>query len=823
MQRYMEHSIPISLIAKWGVFLLCLFVSAYARAQENLHPILRNDTVVFTGIVKSKKDQQPLIGANIKIKGNPNGAVTDVDGAFRIRLTVGKHQIEISYLGYETQRFNIEIFNTSSYTFFLEESVNLLETVEVSDQGVDRNVRSTDISVSRLSVQSIKALPSLLGEADVIRGLQTLPGVTTVGEGATGFNVRGGSIDQNWVLLDDIPLFNTSHLLGLFSVFNPDVVRDVIFYRGGIPATYGGRSSSVLDVRLRDPARDAWKIRGGVGLVSQRLTAEGPIAGKSLTMSIAGRAAFPQYLFSLLADDRLRSTQAGYYDVTGKIKWQPTEHDQLALTAYVSGDLFKMAGDSLTGLEVNASSTQFRWYSEGAGLRWSHFFSPRWSAAVVGAISNYRPKFSIPDDAYAATYRSGIYYQNGKLEVNHYGDNHEVAAGFSLSNYRIQPGDLQPDNALSAINPVTLQEEQALEAAAYINDQWNISERLSLMLGLRYVQFVNRGSGQVYTYAPGEPRDVLTRVDTIFYGKGETIAQYGGFEPRLALRWSLSGQSAIKIGLNRMAQYVTLISNTTAALPTDRWKLSDQYVKPQVSDQAAIGYFYNSKDNAIETSVEFFYKKQKNAPDFRSGTSLLLLETPETAILQGDGRAYGVELMIRKAKGRLNGWVSYTYSQAELLINSPYPEDEAFSGDYYPANFNRPHMLNIAANYRHSAKVSYAANFVFTSGRPATFPVDKYYVGGVYVPNYVSRNLDLIPAYHRLDLSMTIEPPRKEGRKGQGRWQISLYNVYARKNAFSIFFKTRNSSPIRANNSVEAYRLSVLGTIIPAISYEFQF
>lgn len=820
-QRYMNTP-PALFFSRIYLLLFCLTGLLSARAQETLHPMLRGDTVVFTGIVKSK-DQQPLIGANIKVKGLTTGAVTDTDGAFRLPLKVGKHQIEISYLGYETARFIIEIFNTSSHIFFLEESVNLLETIEVSDQGVDRNVRSTDISVSRLSVQSIKSLPSLLGEADVIRGLQTLPGVTTVGEGATGFNVRGGSIDQNWVLLDDIPLFNTSHLLGLFSVFNPDVVRDVIFYRGGIPATYGGRSSSVLDVRLRDPARDGWKFRGGVGLVSQRLTAEGPIAGKSLTMSIAGRAAFPQYLFSLLADDRLRSTQAGYYDLTGKVKWQPSDRDQIALTAYFSGDLFKMAGDSLTGLEVNASSTRFRWYSEGASLRWSHFFTTQWSTSLVTAVSNYRPNFSIPDDAYAATYRSGLYYKNGKLEVNHYGDNHEGAAGASLSTYRIQPGDLQPDNDLSAINPVTLQEEQALEAAAYINDQWNISERLSLMLGLRYVWFVNRGPGHVLRYEPDEPRDALTLTDTAFYGKGEALARYGGFEPRLALRWSLGAQSAIKLGVNRMAQYVVLISNTTAALPTDRWKISDPYVKPLTSDQAAIGYFYNAKDHTIETSIEFFYKKQKNAPDFRSGTSLLLLDAPETAILQGDGRAYGMELMIRKLKGRLNGWLSYTYSQSELLINSPYPEDEAFSGAYYPANFNRPHMLNIAANYRHSAKVSYAANFVFSSGRPATFPVDKYYVGGVYVPNYVSRNLDVIPAYHRLDLSMTIEPPRKEGRKGQARWQISLYNVYARKNAFSIFFKTRNSSPIRANNRVEAYRLSVLGTIIPAISYEFQF
>lgn len=814
----------IHLYCKTLVFaVVTLFCVQQAAWSQSNHPLLQPDTVRFNGVVKAEGAEEPLIGATILVKGSDLGAVTDVNGFFQLAIPAGKYHIEISYVGFITANYEVEIYSDAGHVFHLEQKSNLLQTIEVSDQGPDHNVTSTDISVSKLSIQSIKALPSLLGEADVVRGLQTLPGVTTVGEGASGFNVRGGSIDQNWVLMEDIPIFNTSHLLGLFSVFHPDAVKDLIFYRGGIPANYGGRGSSVLDVRLKDPERGAWKYKGGIGLVSNRFTAEGPIAGDKLTFLAAGRASFPDYLFKVLSEPRLRSTNANYYDLTTRLKWQISEHDQVALTAYFSQDAFKMAGDSLTGLEVNASSTLFQWFSEGASLRWNHFFSPKFSSSLTGVASRYRPTFSIPDDAYAATFRSGIFYKNIKAETNYYGQRHERTIGLSLTTYDIKPGSLQPDSELSSVNPVQLAEERSLEAAIYANDQWNISDKLSLMLGLRYVRFANLGPGQVYGYEEGAPRDELTRNDTTQYANGDVIADFGGLEPRLALRFSINDKNSIKMGAQRMRQYVQLVSNTTAALPTDRWKLSDDYLLPQTTDQISLGYFTNLKNNTIEASLELFYKRQENLPDYRSGANLLLLEAPETAILQGEGRAYGAELQLRKMQGRLIGWISYTFSNSEVLINSPYPEDEAFSGAYYPTNYNRPHVLNIAATYVQSEKITYSANFTYSSGRPATYPTDKYYIGGVYVPNFVDRNRNLIPDYHRLDLSMTVVPNPDSTKRWKGRWQFSLYNVYARKNPFSIFFKTRNTSPIRANNRVEAYRLSVLGTIIPSISYEFTF
>lgn len=812
--KKLYHLVMICLL--WGVS-----ISLFAQNPTE-HPIFRGDTLTFNGVVKAKANDAILIGANILVRGLGIGVAADANGFFSLRLPPGEYTLEISYIGYETKRYVLSLFRSAAHTFYLEEQINYLEEIEVSDQNRDQNVSSTSIGVTRLGIKSIRELPTLMGEADIVRGIQTLPGVTTVGEGATGFNVRGGNIDQNLLLMDDIPIFNTSHLMGFISVFNPDAVRNVDFYRGGIPATYSGRTASVLDISLREPSGERISYQGGIGLIANRLTIEGPLIKNKLNFLIAGRGAWADYLFPLLPEEGIKDTRANYYDLTAKLNYKLGEQSQLFLTGYLSKDAFKISGDSLTSLEVNASSTLFKWKTAGANLRWNYFFNNQFSFNASFTVSDYQPQFSIPDEAYAAKFTSGILYQNAKAEANYFSEQHEVRTGVSATTYRIRPGSLLPDSPLSAINRVELPEEKGLELGIYINDTWQIGKRLSLMLGLRYSWFGLRGPGRVYQYESDKPIDIATLTDTTFFNSG-IIEQYSGLEPRAALRLALNDQVSVKLGYNRMIQYVQLVTNTTSALPTARWKLSDPYIQPQIADQLSIGYFHNFANDNIEASVELYYKTLENMPDYRSGANLLLLDATETVILQGEGRSYGVEFLLRKNRGRLNGWLSYTFSQSDILVNSPYPEDALFSGAYYPTNFNRPHSLSIIANYRQSRRVTLSANFTYITGRPATFPADKYFVGGVFLPNFSDRNQDKIPDYHRLDIGLTLEPNPYNKKRWQGRWTFSLYNFYARNNAFSIFFKTKNPGTTNSNGRLGSYRLSVIGSVVPSITYDFKF
>lgn len=806
-----------------GLFFLLLWMGPLLLRAQETPAILKNREVNFRGVVKSKEPNQPLVGANVLVRETKEGAYTDINGFFSFRLPQGDYTFIVSYIGYESTKVQVKLLKDTVQLLYLDPLTNFLEEIEISGELQDRNIATPNLGAARLSSTTIKALPSLLGEADVLKGLQLLPGVTSVGEGATGLNVRGGNIDQNLILMDDIPVFYSSHLLGFFSVFNPDVMRDVTFYRGGIPAGYGGRTASVLDIRLKDPAMDKWLYQGGVGLISSRFMAEGPVVPGKLSVLVAARASAPNYIFKVLPDPSLREIDANFYEFTAKIRYRFSDYDQLAFTGFFSEDAFRMPGDSLTALEVNATSTLFKWRNLGASGRWNHFFNDELSFQLAGAVGAYQPGFSIPDEAYAAEFTSAVEQRYVKASLKQFNAKHNAELGVMLAGYRIQPGDLQPASDLSAINAMTLPEERSTEAAAFVNDEWTISDNISVMAGLRYSWYSYNGPGRVFQYEPGEPRELSGITDTFFYNKGDRISTYSGFEPRLALKISTGPSGSVKFGYNRVIQYLQLVSNTTSALPTDRWKSSDPYTKPQIADQVSAGIFRNFKNNEYEAGLEGYFKWVENMPDYRSGVSLLLLEATETAVLQGKGRAYGIEVLLRKTKGRLTGWLSYTWSSTQLLIESPYEEDRTFSGKYYPANFDRPHVGNFSATYRQNRRISFSANFTFSAGRPVTFPESKYTVDGVFIPNYINRNEDRTPSYHRLDLGMKIDPDPRNTKRWKSYWSFSLYNVYARRNPYSLFFRTKNNTAYRALNKVEAYRLATIGTIVPAITYEFKF
>jgi ferric enterobactin receptor len=800
---------------------LCLFVLSALSAQQS--PAKKKKTFILNGEVKDEAGQF-VEGATVVIESIKKTTTTNKNGYFLFELPEGVYTVKVTFVGCYPLSQKVELYSNQLLRLDIVKSINELQEVEVVDQSKDKNVNSTQTGTSRMTINAIKKLPTLLGEVDVIRSLQTLPGVTTVGEGASGFNVRGGNIDQNLVLMDDIPIFNTSHLLGFYSVFNPEAVRDMTLYRGGTPAQFGGRTSAVLDIKLKEPDLDTFRASGGIGILASRLLLETPIIKEKMSFFVAGRGSYTDVLFPLINNSSINKTKASYYDITSKLRWKLNDKNAVFFTGYFSNDVFKITGDSLSGLEVNATSTRFKWQTQALALRWNHIFSDKMSVNTSLINSQYKPIIEIPDVDFASKLEAGLNHNQLKSDIVYYANaKHKIELGASGILTKINPGSLLPTSAISIINPVILPQEKSVEAGIYLNDEWQMNKTVTLSYGLRYAVYGLLGEGRVFQYEDNLLKDTAKIKGVTTYKSNEVIKLYHGPEPRLSLKIQTGDNSSIKLGYQRMQQFTQLISNTTSALPTARWKMSDTYIKPQIADQVSVGFFKNLKDNAIETSVEVYYKNSANFPDYRSGSNLLLLDAVETVLNQGKSRSYGLEFYLRKKKGRTTGWLTYTYSRSEVLINSPYPEDKPVSGAYYPTNFDKPHVLNIITNYYYNNRINFSANFTYSTGRPITLAQDKYYIDNIYVPNFVNRNRDRIPDYHRLDLSMNIEPNPNKAKRFKSSWNISIYNAYGRRNAYSLFSKTKNNRIYQVLNRAETYRLAIIGAVIPSITYNFKF
>jgi ferric enterobactin receptor len=779
--------------------------------------------VIVKGSVVNKSTREPLRGANILIEENGRGTSTDSSGFFTLSTPKGSVTLAISYLGYKTKRSRVIANSAVAITVELDEEYKELEEVAIT-ANADRNVADPTMGVTKLKMKAIEKMPAFMGEVDILKSVQLLPGVTSVGEGTTGLNVRGGNADQNLLIIDDAPVFNSAHLMGFISIFNPDVIDNLQFYRGGIPAQYGGRIASILETKIKTPSKDKTIVTGGIGMVTSRLQIETPIIKDKLSFLAAGRMAYPNYLFGLATDESVKRTRAGFYDLTSKIDYKINDKRKLYATLYHSSDDFKLSGDSLSTLEVNASSSLFNWATTNVTVGWEKNFSERFYAKLLYVKSKYKSIMSNADSLTAFTLTSQINYDQVRAEFNFTpNEKHNVFFGASAILYGLQPGELLPNSSASTINQVLIPEERAVESALYLSDEWRPSDKISITYGVRYSQFYSLGARNIYTYEANQPKNELNIIDTIRFANNEIINSYAGFEPRLGIKYALSESASIKMGYQRMYQYIQQISNTTAALPTDRWQLSTQFIKPQIADQYSIGFFKNFVGNKFETSIEAYYKNTQNATDYKDGVNLLLTPIPETAILQGEGRAYGLELMVKKNVGRFTGWTSYTYSQTLLRIDGDFPEEIVNKGQWYEANYNKPHNLNITTSYKSSHRTTLSTNFTFSTGRPVTYPDDKYLVGGIYIPNYTGRNQNQIPSYHRLDFSVTVEDDPKKVKKWKGSWVFSVYNVYARKNAFSVFFKSKNDNNALYLKKANAYKLSIFGTVFPSLTYNFKF
>lgn len=761
---------------------------------------------LLSGTVSSEKDDEYLIGATIYIEELDTGTITNLNGEFSILLPSGKYHIQINSVGQIQELEEVEMVQDSHIEVAMTNRVIELQEVVVREESVDVNVSSVYSGINKLNIQTIKFIPAFMGESDVLRSLLMMPGVSSVGEASTGFNVRGGGSDQNLILLDETPIFNSSHLFGLFSAFNQDAVDNVTLLKGGIPAKYGGRLSSVLEVNTTESVLDKFSMKGGIGIVTSRLTLDVPIIKEKMSVLLAGRSSYSDFALGFFPNESIQESSAFFYDANLKFNYRINEKNNLQFSYYSSYDKFKFPTD-----------TTYEWGTYNASLRWNHLFNEKLVGNFILAYTNFDYGLSDPTGVYNFNWDAGIDYLNGQANFTFFGgDKHRIDFGGSIIKYTFYPGSLLATPE-SSINEDRLEPEYARESAVYAGDEFTLSKRIGLMYGLRFSYFENIGPATVYQYMENIPKDETTVIDSTLYGKGNKVIDYYGIEPRLALKLNLNPTSSIKLSYNRMYQYLHLVSNTTSITPIDIWKPSGTHVRPQWVNQYSIGYFRNFLNNTIETSVELYYKSMYDIVDYKDGAKLFLNKTLEADLLQGEGRAYGVEVYARKNLGKLTGWISYTYARSERKIDGPSDEEKINGGNYYPSNYDKPHDLKLTTIYKFTRRWSFSANFIYSTGRPTTYPEGKYSVDGYTIADYGYRNLERIPDYHRLDISFTLLGNHKIKQRWKGSWTFSVYNVYGRQNAYSVYFKSLKG------NSPKAYQLSILGSAFPAITYNFKF
>jgi hypothetical protein len=683
------------------------------------------------------------------------------------------------------------------------EAVQTLASVTVS---AATNLKSTQMGVQNIDIKAIRQVPVVFGEADVLRVVMSLPGVKTVGEASTGLNVRGGSTDQNLILFNDATIYNPSHFFGMFSAFNPDMVKEVTLYKGNIPARYGGRLASVLEIAGKEGNTKNITGSAGLGPVTSRITIEGPLI-KDKSSFIAGvRSTYANWLLKLLPQE-YENSKAAFSDFNLTLKHSFDNTSELLVTGYLSHDRFSLNRD-----------TVFKYSNRNLSIKWRKRISRRLTTALTGGIDDYNydvSSSSNPVSAYKLKFRINQKYLKAHF-TSYITDRHTAEFGIHSILYNVSPGSLEPQGSESLISPNSIDNDRALESAVYINDKFDISNQLTLEAGLRYSVFNYLGPQSVNFYKPGAPKELDNILDSVRYGDGRFIKTYGGPEVRISMRYLLSEKYSIKAGFNTNRQYIHMLSNTAAMAPTDIWKLSDPNIAPQTGTQYSIGLYRNFKSNTIETSVELYYKAINNYLDYKSGANLVMNHHIETDVISTKGTAYGAELHVKKMAGKFNGWFSYTFSRILLRQDDPAAGEVINEGREYPANYDKPHDVTFIGNYRISQRFSVSLNTTYSTGRPITVPIGRYYFSNSYRTLYGRRNEHRIPDYFRADFSMNIEGNHKVKQKTHNSWTIGVYNFTARKNPYSVYY-------ISENGMINGYRLSIFGTAIPFVTYNIRF
>jgi len=776
--------------------------------EKGKYQVNRVEGMVFFG-----KTGEPLPGALVINKQYNKQTVTDHNGHYELNLPGGITSFQFSFIGLETNVVNAEIFSNGKLDVELMEAPIALDAVTVTADGGKNNVERTQMGMVHMDIRSINKLPVLMGEADIIKSMTLLPGVKSSGELSAGFNVRGGNIDQNLVLINDAPVYSTSHLFGMFSTLIPGSVSAVNLHKGTQPANFGSRASSVMEIKLK--AADTTKIKGkaGIGILNSTLFIEGPVFNNRCSFLVGARTTYSNWMLKKIPDVDIRKSKASFYDLIGKADFKLNKKNNLSIFGYGSNDNF-----------IYSNKNEYVYGSLIGGINYNYFINNVVTLHSSVSYSSYQSRVSSFEDV-SKSYRveSGITEVNGRMELNVHLPENDIITGMEAIGYEILPGERTKYSDQSESIPLRLDSERAMEGAGFIQDNFKITDRVSLSTGMRYSWYSKLGAASEYEYQSGQPKNENTVIDTLVFSSGDRVKPYQGLEPRLGLRIGIDESSAVKLGYNVTRQYQHLISNTTSSTPADFWKSADLNIKPIINQQYSLGYFKNFLGDIIETSAELYYKTSDHVLEYKNGAILSMNQAIERDVISGFSKSYGLELMLRKNRGNFTGWVSYTLSKSLIQAKSNFAEETINNGKFYPTYNDRLHDLTVSMNYQITRRWTFGSNFIFSSGRPTTFPEKKYTVHQVEVVYYSDRNKYRLPPYHRFDVSITYEGFLNKTKKVHPSFTFSVYNVYGRKNIYSVYYKQDVPT---ANNNYQKYglyKLSIIGVPIPSLTLNLSF
>jgi hypothetical protein len=776
------------------------FVEIGNSAERN-----KPGNVVISGYITNKETKEPVPGVTVYNQKLTLGTVSNEYGFYTITLPRGIHILQFSFIGMREKTVNLNLNGAGEMNIEMNSMLIPLKETVVSAQK-NMTLQRFEVGVEKINITSFRLLPTSMGESDIIKSVLLIPGVQSVGEGSAGFNVRGGSADQNLILLYGAPIYNSSHFFGFFSAVNSDIIKDVTLYKGGIPGRYGGRISSVLDIGTIEGNKKEFAGNAGISPITTHILLEGPLIKDTLTYILAARTTYSNWIFGLIDNGELQKSRASFYDINCKVTYNLNKNNKVDLSAYYSHDAFRLSSDSAYVYNNNIFA-----------LRWRHFFNSRFFSAL--SINNSFYKYDVSSQEFNSNAFDLSHKVNStgfKADFNWFLGRNEINFGLDLTMYDILPGSYTPANDSSLVTPAFIERGRAWEGALYIDDKFILTNFMSVNVGMRMSSFYSLGPGTVMVYSPGFSKSRSTIIDTLYFRPGEISAKYAGPEPRISLNFRISDNTSLKINYNRTRQYLHLLSNSTSISPTDTWKLSDYYLKPQIGDQLALGFYKMLINSSYETSAEVYYKEIKNMVDFKGGTNLIMNENSEEDIVNVKGRAYGLELILRKTEGKLRYSIGYTYSRTFIKSVSKFSEEIINEGKWFPANFDKPNDLVVTFSYLFSRRYSFSANYTRSTGRPITYPVATYYLYDDILIHYSDRNKYRIPDYSRLDLSFKVSGNLKSHRIAHPNWAFSVYNMLGRQNVYSIYFK-------KEGDLLQGYRLSVFGRAIPTVTFSFDF
>lgn len=795
------------------LFAFFLLLAHWSMAQTEVkREVIGRDIGQLKGIrigvrITDEITGEAMVGATVTVPELGINRITDANGSIELTLERAEYNLQFRFVGYETIDYPITAVGDGRIAIRMIQEDFQLDDVVIFGSDPEKNIRSTDMGAIKLSMNSIKELPPFLGEVDIIRSMATLPGVSQVGEAAAGLNVRGGGADQNLIQFAGAPIYNPTHLFGLFTSFNADVVNDVTLYKSVIPSRFGGRGSSILDILPKTGSVTDWGGDLMVSNVSGKVGINGPIVKDKVSMKAGFRMSYLNWFLGALSNPDLKNSQANFYDGNLVISAPISENNEFTYSFYTSYDDFAFASD-----------TTISWKNTSHSLQWKSRLTEKLSLEALGYYTQYD---------YTIFNRSGINNFDLNSGIQDYGvkafftyqfsEVNRITAGADIKKLTIQPGDLIPDDGPeSGILPKKVQDEYGQESGIHFQHEFELGEKFGMTYGLRYDMYQYLGPRTVRQYAENQPVSDGSVIGETTYGDGEKIIGYDGLGPRVSARYSLSKNSSFKAGYNKMYQFIHLISNTATIAPTDVWKLSDQFLEPQIVDQYSLGFYNNFKGNIFETSIEVYYKDIQNVVEYKDGANLILQNNLETELVAAEGQAYGIELYVKKNLGRMTGWISYTYSRSLRRVITPYEEENINDGEWFASNFDKPHDLTLIGNYKVSTNTSISATFGYSTGRPVTYPEAKFDFSGNSLAYFDNRNEQRLPDFHRLDFAVNFKL-NGEGKFFEGDWTFSILNVYGRKNPFSLFFADESGEP------PQAFRLAILGVPLPSISYSIKF